>query len=191
MMSTNVSTQPSWPIDPIQQQQRSLGPCGFCRGNHDIDNCKLMWDEKYYSDGLMRRKVFWENRLCFNCGQTGHPTASCPHPRASCIFCRKPHRSELHVDNFVGGAALGDHFRCSDSPRLPNKPVDAPNVFPAATARAAPSAPLAAAPLVASTSTAPLMDLNLDAMCLVAPATSGSLLNAPLDGASTAAPVAA
>ena len=191
MMSTNVSTQPSWPIDPIQQQQRSLGPCGFCRGNHDIDNCKLMWDEKYYSDGLMRRKVFWENRLCFNCGRTGHSTASCPHPRASCIFCHKPHRSELHVDNFVGGTTLGDNFRCNDFPRLPNKPVDSPNVFPVVTPVAAPSAPSTAAPMAASARTAPLMDLDLNARCLAAPVTSENLLSTPLDGNSTAAPVAA
>ena len=181
-MLTNVSTQPSWPIDPVQQQQRSRDPCGFCRGNHDINDCKLMWDEKYYPDGLLRRKVFLENRLCFNCGQTGHSTASCPHPRASCIFCHKPHRSELHVDNFVGGTTLGDNFSCNDFQRLPNKPVNS---------RAAPSAPSTATPLAASTRTAPLMDLDLNAGCLAAPTTSGSLLSAPLDGASTAAPVAA
>ena len=173
-MSTNVSTQPSSPADFFQQQRRSPDPCGFCRGDHDIDNCKLMWDEKYYPDGLVRGRVFWENRLCFNCGQTGHSTASCPHPRAMCIFCHKPHRSELHVDNFV--------------PRLPNKPVESPNAPTAAATATAPSTPSTAAPLAASARTAPSTDLNICAAALVMPE---GVRNVPLMGSSTAAPVAA
>ena len=190
-MSTNMSTQPSWPNDLVQRQQHGLGPCGFCRGNHNIDNCKLMWDEKYYSDGLMRRKVFLENRLCFNCGQTGHSTASCPHPRASCIFCHKLHRSELHVDNLIGGTTLGNNVKGNDFPKPPNESVNLPNAFPVVSQGAAPSMPSTAAPMAASPRMAPLMDLDLNARCLAAPVMSENLLSTPLEGDSTAAPVAA
>ena len=118
-----------------KQQQRSLGPCGFCGGAHDIDDCLIMWDEKRFPDGGARRKVFRDNRLCFNCGRAGHSTGDCKQPRAKCTYCGRNHRSELHEDNHIfRGTTLGDHF-----PNLPNN--GAASIIPIASAPVDPSQP--------------------------------------------------
>ena len=90
---------------PQQQQQKAHkdhetcghghGTCQWCKGGHTTLQCPSFWNDLNPIERLEQfNRGFW----CYNCTSTEHTTRDCPHPRAKCDLCSKPHLTILHRD---------------------------------------------------------------------------------------------
>ncbi|XP_077971383.1 uncharacterized protein LOC144425718 [Styela clava] len=75
----------------------SRDSCLHCNGSHKIGDCQTFLRISL----VKRRKLFWDNFLCYSCGvkmSKGHSAKSCKNV-ASCRKCNKGHLTCFHVDN--------------------------------------------------------------------------------------------
>lgn len=58
--------------DPVNyQRSRGTPVCMYCRKDHWGDSCTT------FNTMETRRKFFFDNQLCYNCGRPGHPVVKC------------------------------------------------------------------------------------------------------------------
>lgn len=69
--------------------------CVICKYKHPVAFC-LVFKSKTLQE---RRKIAWDNRLCFNCLKTNHQARNCPSVKR-CLKerCGLPHDTLLHED---------------------------------------------------------------------------------------------
>ena len=69
--------------------QRSKGTpvCMYCKKDHWGDSCTT------FSTLETRRKFFFDNQLCYNCGKPGHPVVKCRSRR--CYKCNGRHHTSI------------------------------------------------------------------------------------------------
>ena len=69
--------------------------CVIWKSKHTVDYCPV-FKSKHLQE---RRKLAWEQELCFNCLKTNHQAKNCPSTKR-CLKerCRLPRRTRLHED---------------------------------------------------------------------------------------------
>ena len=69
------------------QRSRGTPVCMYCKKDHSGDSCTT------FSTLETRRKFFFDNQLCYNCGRAGHPVVKCR--SRGCHKCNGRHHTSI------------------------------------------------------------------------------------------------
>lgn len=69
------------------QRSRGMPVCMYCKKDHWGNSCMT------FSTLETRRKFFFDNQLCYNCGKPGHPVVKCR--SHSCYKCNGRHHTSI------------------------------------------------------------------------------------------------
>lgn len=78
--------------------------CLCCGESHFIHNCQMLSNMPVEE----KKRVVYENNLCFGCPRKGHNSKDCKN-KSTCSICKKAHRTPLHEDCSAAADASFSH----------------------------------------------------------------------------------
>ena len=100
-LQTSPPASPSWSynnqistdLSPPSFQRAPMRNCAHCdNSGHNICECEIF----IKLTPEQKQEEFYQKKLCFRCGRTGHRSMTCKFPR-SCQICRKKHPTAFHA----------------------------------------------------------------------------------------------
>ena len=91
---SSVSTQ-GYSRAGLPGQRQDVLECTMCKGDHHLAKCQSFVDKSINE----KKQFIVDNRLCYNCLQSGHTVRDCRSRRYTAINCGRKHHTLIHPSN--------------------------------------------------------------------------------------------